>query len=95
MNDDRIEPTKEAGPLSWLRIPDERLIPDSVKALWAKAEEKLGFVPNIMRFFALRPEHLLRWWDYYDHLLRGPSNLTKAEREMIAVVVSSTNRCHY
>lgn len=50
MNNDRLEPTKEAGPLSWLHIPDERLIPDSVKALWAKAEEKLGFVPKSCGF---------------------------------------------
>ena len=45
--------------------------------------------------FALRPEHLLRWWAYYDDLLRGESGLTKVQREMIAVVVSATNRCHY
>ena len=35
-------------------------------------------------------------WDaFYDELMRGESGLTKAQREMIAVVVSTANRCHY
>ena len=78
-----------------LHVPAEDEVPDEVKALWALPLEKLGFVPNVLRVFALRPQHLLKWWDYYDELLRGESGLTKTQREMIAVVVSSTNRCHY
>jgi uncharacterized peroxidase-related enzyme len=78
-----------------LRVPAEDEVPDEVKELWTKPLEKLGFVPNVLRVFALRPQHLLKWWDYYDELLRGDSGLTKTQREMIAVVVSSTNRCHY
>ena len=66
-----------------------------MKELWALPLEKLGFVPNVLRVFALRPKHLLGWWAYYDELLRGESGLTKAQREMIAVVVSVANRCHY
>jgi uncharacterized peroxidase-related enzyme len=81
--------------LTWLDVPPEDEVPDEVKELWAAPLERLGFVPNVMRIFALRPDHLLRWWSYYDELLRGESGLTKAQREMIAVVVSATNRCHY
>jgi uncharacterized peroxidase-related enzyme len=78
-----------------LHVPEEEDVPHEVKELWAKPLEKLGFVPNVLRVFALRPAHLLAWWAYYDELLRGESGLTKAQREMIAVVVSATNRCHY
>src|SRR5689334_290932 len=78
-----------------LRVPAEDEVPSGVKELWAKPLEKLGFVPNVLRVFALRPQHLLAWWEYYDELLRGESGLTKAQREMIGVVVSVTNRCHY
>ncbi len=78
-----------------LHVPAEDDVPDEVKELWARPLEKLGFVPNVLRVFALRPAHLLAWWAYYDELLRGESGLTKAQREMIAVVVSATNRCHY
>jgi uncharacterized peroxidase-related enzyme len=78
-----------------LHVPDEEDVSEDVKALWAKPLERLGFVPNVLRIFALRPKHLLAWWAYYDELLRGESGLSKAQREMIAVVVSATNRCHY
>jgi uncharacterized peroxidase-related enzyme len=81
--------------LTWLDVPAEEDVAGEVKELWAAPLERLGFVPNVMRIFALRPDHLLRWWSYYDELLRGESGLTKAQREMIAVVVSVTNRCHY
>lgn len=70
-------------------------MPTEVRELWEKPLEKLGFVPNVLRIMALRPDHLLGWWGYYDELMRGDSGLSKAEREMIAVVVSGANRCHY
>src|SRR4029079_9636830 len=89
----RTEPGTER--ITRLRVPADDAVPDEVKELWAKPLEKLGFVPNVLRVFALRPQHLLRWWEYYDELLRGESGLTKAQRELIAVVVSVTNRCHY
>jgi uncharacterized peroxidase-related enzyme len=82
-------------PLSWLRVPSDEEAPDEVKVRWQAPLEKLGFVPNVLRAFALRPRHLLLWQDYYDEVLRGDSGLSKAQREMIAVVVSAHNRCHY
>jgi uncharacterized peroxidase-related enzyme len=85
----------KTGHIAWLRVPSKEDVPAEVAELWEKPLERLGFVPNVMRVFALRPEHLLRWWSYYDELMRGESGLTKAQREMIAVVVSATNRCHY
>jgi uncharacterized peroxidase-related enzyme len=81
--------------IGWLRVPDEGSVPAEAKELWELPLERLGFVPNVLRLFALRPGHLVRWWAYYDELLRGESGLTKVQREMIAVVVSTTNRCHY
>lgn len=81
--------------MSWLRIPTESELPPAVQELFAAPREKLGFVPNVLRLFALRPSHLLRWNDHYEELMKGDSGLTKAEREMIAVVVSVANRCRY
>jgi uncharacterized peroxidase-related enzyme len=81
--------------ISWLGVPDEEEVPPEVREIWQQPREKLGFVPNVLRIFALRPRHLLGWWRYYDELLRGDSGLTRAEREMIAVVVSAANTCHY
>lgn len=81
--------------LSWLRVPAEDELPAAVHDLWAPSLEKLGFVPNVLRLFALRPAHVLAWSAHHDELMKGESGLSKAEREMIAVVVSVTNECEY
>ena len=81
--------------IAWLRVPAEEDAPPGVKALNDKAVEKLGFVPNVLRVYALRPQHLELWNAFYDDLMRGDSGLTKVQREMLAVVVSTTNHCHY
>jgi uncharacterized peroxidase-related enzyme len=81
--------------LTWLRVPEPEELPAEVHELWAPSLEKLGFVPNVLRLYALRPSHLLAWNAWYDELMKGDSGLTKAEREMIAVVVSVTNDCAY
>jgi uncharacterized peroxidase-related enzyme len=85
----------KARPLAWLRVPGENEVPEEVLALWQRAQEKLGFVPNVLRVWALRPEHLLRWRKHMDELMKGESGLSEAQREMIGVVVSAANRCYY
>jgi uncharacterized peroxidase-related enzyme len=80
---------------TWLREPGTSELPEEVRALWLKPLEKLGFVPNVLRFYALRPSHLLLWNAHYEEVMRGDSGLSKPEREMIAVVVSTANRCVY
>lgn len=85
--------------ISYLRVPDEQDWPPEVRELADLFYTTMGFVPNILRAFALFPDHFLGWWGYFDDLMRGPaaadSQLTKAQREMVAVVVSAENRCHY
>jgi uncharacterized peroxidase-related enzyme len=81
--------------LTWLRVPSEDGLPPEIHELWQRSLEKLGFVPNVLRLYALRPDHLLAWNAWYDQAMKGDSGLTKAEREMIAVVVSVANDCAY
>jgi uncharacterized peroxidase-related enzyme len=81
--------------LTWLRVPTEDELPAEVLELWQPSLEKLGFVPNVLRLYALRPSRLLAWNAHYEEAMKGDSTLTKAEREMIAVVVSVTNDCAY
>jgi uncharacterized peroxidase-related enzyme len=83
------------GVTSWLRVPEPEGLPEQVQTLFGKFIEKTGFVPNVIRNFALLPEHLLRWFSYYDYLMRSEGQLSRREREMIAVVVSSHNQCEY
>jgi uncharacterized peroxidase-related enzyme len=81
--------------LTWLRVPAEDEVPPEVRELWQPSLEKLGFVPNVLRLYALRPTRLLAWNAWYEEAMKGDSGLTKAEREMIAVVVSVANDCPY
>jgi len=70
-------------------------LPDDIREVYEKSREKLGFVPNVFRAYAKRPEHFRAFTAYHDVLMKGPSNLSRVEREAIVVAVSSENRCQY
>lgn len=65
------------------------------KAYFAKCEEKLGLVPNVLLAYAFDEKKLRAFTDMYNDLMLGESGLSKLEREMIAVTVSAINFCHY
>jgi uncharacterized peroxidase-related enzyme len=64
-------------------------------AYFAKCEEKLGFVPNVLTAYAFDMAKLTAFVGMYNDLMLAPSGLSKLEREMIAVAVSAQNRCYY
>jgi uncharacterized peroxidase-related enzyme len=57
--------------------------------------EKLGFIPNVLAAYAWHGEKFAGFTGMYNELMLGESGLTKLEREMIAVTVSSANHCYY
>jgi len=77
-----------------LELPLAPLPPD-MAAYFDKCREKLGFVPNVLKAYAFDPAKLAAFVAMYNDLMLAPSGLSKLEREMIAVVVSSQNRCYY
>jgi hypothetical protein len=79
--------------ISWFPVPDEEDLDPHVKELVEKQREKLGAPNNVVRTHAWRPELMLRWLDFYEYISKGPSGLSRVEREMIGVVVSAENRC--
>ena len=58
-------------------------------------DEKIGFIPNVLAAFAKFPKQFEGFTKLYNSLMLGDSGLTKLEREMIAVTVSSENHCYY
>ena len=64
-------------------------------AYFAKCEDKLGFVPNVLTAYAFDMAKLEAFVGMYNDLMLAPSGLSKLEREMIAVAVSAQNRCYY
>jgi uncharacterized peroxidase-related enzyme len=85
-DDDRI--------ITALDLPSAPLTP-GMTAYFAKCEEKLGFVPNVLRAYAFDMAKLEAFVAMYNDLMLAPSGLSKLEREMIAVAVSAHNRCYY
>jgi uncharacterized peroxidase-related enzyme len=81
--------------ISWFPVPEESELPEDLRGLFAKAREKIGFVPNVFRAYAFRPERLGAWFAHYRQLHEPTENLDAAEREMIAVAVSMSNGCLY
>ncbi len=73
--------------------PDE--LAEDLRDYLALCEEKLGFVPNVLTAHAFSSEKLRVFREFYDELMLADSGLSKLEREMIAVVVSSANHCLY
>jgi uncharacterized peroxidase-related enzyme len=66
-----------------------------MRAYFEKCDEKIGFVPNVLRAYAHDNAKLEAFAGFYNDLMLAPSGLSKLEREMIAVTVSSENRCYY
>ncbi|HLI58908.1 MAG TPA: peroxidase-related enzyme [Solirubrobacteraceae bacterium] len=80
---------------SWFPVPADDELPEGLRGLFAKARERLGFVPNVFRVYAFRPERLSAWFSHYRLLHEPTAHLDAADREMIAVVVSAANGCLY
>ncbi len=87
---DQADPTG-----SWFPVPGEDELPDDLRGLFAKARERLGFVPNVFRVYSFRPQRLSAWFSHFRQLHLPTEHLSAADREMIAVVVSSANGCLY
>jgi uncharacterized peroxidase-related enzyme len=82
------------APVIALNLPRAKLSPAMV-AYFKKCQDKLGFVPNVLLAYAFDMPKLETFVAMYNDLMLGESGLSKLEREMIAVAVSSQNRCYY
>ena len=78
-----------------LPVPPRAQLPADLQKYFARCDEKLGFVPNVLAAYSFSEAKLRAFIGLYNELMLGDSGLTKLEREMVAVVVSSANRCHY
>lgn len=78
-----------------VKVPKQSAEPD-IQKYFDKCLEKIGFVPNVIKGYAARPARWRAFVTMYHALMdKEGSKLSPLEREMIAVVVSSVNRCYY
>ena len=82
------------APVIALNLPAAKLSP-AMTAYFKKCQDRLGFVPNVLVAYAFDSTKLETFVALYNDLMLGESGLSKLEREMIAVAVSSQNRCYY
>ncbi len=78
-----------------LDLPMTDPLPAPTQKYFDVCMEKLGMIPNVLRAYAFDIDKLDAFSGMYNNLMLAPSGLSKLEREMIAVVVSSINRCFY
>ncbi len=82
-------------PVHALDLPQVDPLPPETQRYFDICVEKLGFVPNVLSAYAFDIDKLNGFTALYNDLMLGPSGLSKLEREMIAVAVSSINHCFY
>lgn len=81
--------------MAWIKVIQENEAEGELKQLYDQLTEPWGGVDNILKIHSLNPASLRAHFELYKTLMRGPSGLSRVHREMIAVVVSVTNHCHY
>lgn len=81
--------------MAWIKVIAMSEAVGFLRELYQKYLEPAGVVDNIMMIHSLNPKSMKTHYELYAHLMRGRSDLSRAQREMIGVVVSTTNHCHY
>ena len=78
-----------------LDLPPVDPLPDHIAKYFNLCDDKLGYVPNVLRAYAFDETKFDAFSAMYNDLMLSDSGLSKLEREMIAAVVSSINKCFY
>jgi len=78
-----------------LDLPIADPLPEATQKYFDICDDKLGMVPNVLQAYAFDIDKLDAFTGLYNDVMMGASGLSKLEREMIAVTVSSINKCFY
>ncbi|XP_068127432.1 uncharacterized protein [Hyperolius riggenbachi] len=83
-------------PISRYPVPYKKDLPYDIVELMEEVEKKSGFLPNVFKVMAHRPNEFRAFFTYYDVIMNTESgNLTKADKELIVVATSASNKCPY
>ena len=85
---------KNSLPIS-LNLKSVNPLPESIQKYFKLCDEKLGLIPNVLKAYSHNIEKLNAFTNMYNEIMIAESGLSKLQREMIAVVVSSINKCFY
>ena len=81
--------------MAWIKViqPDEAK--GELKKEYDEAMKRAGYIAQVLRIQSLNPQSLHLSIEFYKWIMKGPSSLSRAERELLATVVSRTNHCFY
>lgn len=81
--------------MAWIKVIKEDEASGELREFYDKHITPEGVVDNILKIHSLNPPSLQGHYDFYRTLMFGKSDLSRVQREMIAVAVSVVNKCHY
>lgn len=81
--------------MAWIQMISEDEAEGKLKEAYQKLQEPWGGVDNIMKIHSLNLRSLWAHFELYKTVMYGRSGVSRVQREMIAVVVSAVNQCHY
>ncbi len=81
--------------MAWIKTIPEDEAEGRLQELYEEYSGPEGAVDHILKIHGLHPASMKGHYDLYRTLMYGRSPLTRAQREMVAVVVSAANRCRY
>lgn len=81
--------------MAYIRTTDPDAAAGELSAAYETVHGSRGTVANILQVHSVAPRAMLAHLNLYRELMFGKSELTRAERETIAVAVSVANHCHY
>ena len=81
--------------MAYIKLVSPEEATGSLKRFFDRAVKRAGRIWNVVRLMSIKPNALDASMRFYGVLMHGPSKLSRAMREMIAVVVSRANNCYY
>ena len=81
--------------MSYIKMIDEEKAEGKLKEVYESIVGSGRKMPHILKVQSLNPEAMKAHYQFYRSIMFGKSNLTRAQREMIAIVVSAENGCFY
>jgi hypothetical protein len=81
--------------MAWIKMIPEDEAENELKDWYDKLREPRGGVDKILCIHRINTSTLMGHYEFYSSVMKGNKDLSRKCREMIAVVVSNVNQCHY
>ena len=81
--------------MAWIKVVGEEEATGELREIYQAQGQKAGALATILKVQSLAPRTLSTHMAFYEAVMHAPGDLSRTQREMVAVVVSSLNRCDY